>query len=202
MRILLFGDSITYGAWDSEGGWADRLKRWVHHYFLETNNKLQVINLGIGGDTSRKVLGRIEQEVQARYSPGWPFLFVFMFGTNDGRMRDGVTEVPIEEFTENYRKTIAYAKTFTEKIILVGLPPLGKAELDFKDMVYSDDVVRSYDAVVRDIATTENIPFVDVRQLFSSEDLFYSDMLHPNDKGHEIIYRAVKTVVEESLENS
>lgn len=27
MRILVFGDSIVYGAWDTEGGWAERLKK-------------------------------------------------------------------------------------------------------------------------------------------------------------------------------
>lgn len=54
MRILIFGDSITYGAWDSEGGWADRLKRWAHQHYLANGTKLQVINLGIGAILARK----------------------------------------------------------------------------------------------------------------------------------------------------
>jgi lysophospholipase L1-like esterase len=29
MRLLIFGDSITYGAWDIEGGWAARLRKFL-----------------------------------------------------------------------------------------------------------------------------------------------------------------------------
>jgi len=27
VNILVFGDSITYGAWDEEGGWVQRLRK-------------------------------------------------------------------------------------------------------------------------------------------------------------------------------
>jgi len=199
MRILVFGDSITYGAWDSEGGWADRLKRWAHQRYLENGTKLQVINLGIGGNTSRGILARMEHEIKARHSASWPFMIILMLGSNDGRVRDGVVEVPLEQFVHNYHEIVEIAKGYTDKIIVVGLPPLGQLEIDFKEMQYSDATLESYDAQIRTIAGAYNLPFVDIRPLFTSKDSFSPDLLHPNDAGHEIIYEAVKAEVEEML---
>jgi len=31
MIVFIFGDSITQGLWDSEGGWADRIKAFVQN---------------------------------------------------------------------------------------------------------------------------------------------------------------------------
>lgn len=199
MRILVFGDSITYGAWDSEGGWADRLKRWAHQYYLADGTKLQVINLGIGGDTSRKILVRIESEITVRYSPKWPLVIVLMFGTNDGRVRNGEVEVSLEEFNENYRKIVSTARKYTNKILIVSLPPAGQATVDFKDNQYSDATIQTYDSAVRNIAAEENLPFVDIRPLFAGENLFCPDMLHPNDEGHMVICQAVREKLDELL---
>lgn len=199
MRILAFGDSITYGAWDSEGGWADRLKRWAHQRYLGNGTKLQVINLGIGGNTSRAILARMENEIKARHSASWPFMVILMFGSNDGRIREGVVEVPLEEFAQNYREIVEIAKSFTDSIVTVGLPPLGQPELDFKEMQYSDATLERYDSEVRKIASEYNLPFINIRPLFTSKDVFCHDLLHPNDKGHEIICDAVKAEVEKLL---
>ena len=67
-RILIFGDSIVYGAWDSEGGWVDRLKRDAHKLYFDTKGetKIQILNCGIGGETSRGLLKRVEQEILSR----------------------------------------------------------------------------------------------------------------------------------------
>ena len=200
MRILVFGDSITYGAWDSEGGWADRLKRWAHQRYIQKGTKLQVINLGIGGDTSRKILARMENEIKARHSASWPFIIILMLGSNDGRIREDIVEVPFDEFATNYREIVRVAKSYTDKVITVGLPPLGQPEIDFKEMQYSDAALERYDSGIRIIASEDNLPFVDVRPLFTSKDVFSPDLLHPNDNGHEIIYEAVKAEVEKLLD--
>ena len=200
MRILVFGDSITYGAWDSEGGWADRLKRWAHQRYIQKGTKLQVINLGIGGDTSRKILARMENEIKARHSASWPFIIILMLGSNDGRIREDIVEVPFDEFATNYREIVRVAKSYTDKVITVGLPPLGQPEIDFKEMQYSDATLESYNAQIHTIADENGLSFVDVRPLFTSKVVFSPDLLHPNDNGHEIIYEAVKAEVEKLLD--
>lgn len=64
MVICIFGDSITWGASDSEkGGWVERLKI----YFGEKYD-INVYNLGISGDATEDLLVRIEKELRSRKS--------------------------------------------------------------------------------------------------------------------------------------
>src|SRR4051794_32573375 len=107
MRVLVFGDSVIYGAWDSQGGWVDRLKRDYHKRYIETqdykNNLHQVLNLGIGGDTTVGLVQRMEQEITVRTSKSWPFVFVISIGSNDSCSVDTIENirVPFEEFVKN-----------------------------------------------------------------------------------------------------
>jgi len=63
MNILIFGDSITWGAYDPEqGGWATRLR----NYFEAKNHDVDVYNLGISDDITSGLLNRVEAEVKSR----------------------------------------------------------------------------------------------------------------------------------------
>ena len=196
MRILAFGDSITYGGWDTDGGWVERIKRRAHSATIESKgaNKLQVFNLGIGGSTSARLLARMELEIQNRYFAMWPFVFIIAVGTNDGRSVNGKPEVSLDEYKRNITHITTIAKKYTDKILFLGLPPLGEDSLDFKGQLYSDSVVENYNDALEVIVRAEGIGFVPIRQLFESQpqnNLFAYDSLHPASKGHEIIAQAV-----------
>ena len=62
MIICIFGDSVTWGAYDPEqGGWATRLR----NYFEAQENNIDVYNLGISGDATADLLKRIEVEAKS-----------------------------------------------------------------------------------------------------------------------------------------
>lgn len=202
IRILVFGESITQGCWDTEGGWVDRLKREAHAKTVasEGATKIQVFNLGISGDTSTKILTRIEGEITARTSEQWQLRVVLCFGVNDSRVTDGVVAVPIEKFRENAREIIAKARRFTNDIIIVGTSPLGKPVVPFKASEYTDASVRTYDDALKEIAETAGIQYIPIRPVFEQETdyptLFSYDSLHLSDAGHALI---AKTVAETLL---
>jgi len=196
MRLLAFGDSITYGAWDTKGGWVERLKKIAHATTVESNgkNKIQVINLGIGGNTSTSLLARMESEIKSRVSANWPFVFIIAIGTNDGRTSNSEPEVPVEKFADNVNQIVTIAEKYTDKIIFLGIPPIGSASLDFKDQIYSDDTIETYSDVVERIANGRGVTFVPIRPLFESSEsknLFAYDSLHPGNEGHELIVEAI-----------
>lgn len=204
MRILVFGDSIVYGAWDAEGGWVERLKKWAHQKTVKSNGetKVQVLNLGIGGDSSTKILARIESEIVARYSGSWPFIFVFTFGTNDERSIDGKVETTIEQYEANIHKIIDCAKQHTDKIIFLGIPPLGHPTVVFKGQEYSDERIKQYEDVLRKIVQENNLLFIEVREVFETRKangLYAYDNLHPNDEGHQLIADLVRPELEKLL---
>lgn len=201
MRFLVFGDSITYGAWDTQGGWADRLKRWAHEQYIQNDSKVQIYNLGIGGDTSAKIVGRISAEIQARRSVSWPITILLMCGTNDGRVSNDAIEVPIDAFTANIQSIITASQRWSAKVILVGLPPVASDDVHFKDFHYSSTTVAAYDAELQRIGFENGLDYINIRQCFDPKTMLYSDGLHPNDKGHEVIYQEVKNVLEKLLKN-
>lgn len=200
-RIVVFGDSVAYGAWDSKGGWVDRLKQWAHQLTIESagETKLQVFNLGIGGDTSTGIAGRIETELAARQSDSWPLVAIVSYGANDERTTDGLVKTDLEAFKDNTRRIIADARKFTDKLIFVGNLRLPEEVLTFKGREYSDVRLQDYEAVQREIVEAAGLPFVDVRSLFATNDLYAFDRIHPNDAGHALIFEAVRASLEKLL---
>ncbi|MDP3998378.1 MAG: hypothetical protein Q8P89_02085 [bacterium] len=68
IHILAFGTSTTYGAWDIEGGWVQRLRRFLDEKIITANYEHDyfVYNLGVSGDKSADILERFETETKAR----------------------------------------------------------------------------------------------------------------------------------------
>ncbi len=192
MRLLIFGDSIAYGDWDSAGGWVDRLKRENNSSFLENGGvtKTQAVNLGVGGDTTSKLLVRMKNEIDARISASWPLAIFIAIGINDSRTISGKPEATIDKFQANLGKLIEIAKNYTTRIVLLGTTPLPKSQVEFKDYLYDDERLKLYDAEIKKIAAVEKVDYLPLRPAFEKagvESLFCFDSLHPNDNGHMII---------------
>lgn len=206
MRVLVFGDSITYGAWDTQAGWVERIKCTAHEQTVQSEgkNKVQVINLGIGGDTSTKILKRMPAEIESRYSASWPFVFVITFGANDERSIDGKIETPVEQFEANVKEIIALAKQHSDKILFLGIPPIGKPVVEFKGQEYSDERVKEYEQRLQAIVEDAGLPFVPIRPVFEQaglDSLYAYDFIHPNDKGHQLIADTIQPRLQEILAN-
>jgi lysophospholipase L1-like esterase len=192
MRILIFGDSIAYGAWDTEGGWAERLKREAHQQTVQTKGliKVQVLNLSIGGDTSTKIVKRMASEIEARLSPNWSLLFVISFGVNDERFINSKPETSLKHFGENIEQIINIAKKYSNKIIFLGIPPVGQSIVIFKNYEYSDERAKLYDQLMQNIVDKSGLKFLPVRSEFEKvgiDKLYYYDNIHPNNNGHQLI---------------
>jgi lysophospholipase L1-like esterase len=197
MRILVFGDSITWGGYDTEGGWADRIKRQMITDFVGEGEKHQLYNMGIGGETSTGLLARIEAETTARQSSSWQFAFVIATGINDTRDVDqpGNIETTPELFAENLHGIIQIAKKYSSKILVLGLTLAQSETLQFKNLTYKNDVIRAYDQIITDVTTAEGVPKVALLHALedgAAKGLYVSDGLHPNDAGHELIASLVQ----------
>ena len=121
-QILLFGDSVAYGAWDLEGGWAQRLRKWLDEIVIKSDYEKYFIvyNLGIDGDTSEGLLKRFEQEAKPRISQEEETIFIFHIGGNDSLFNNKTKKhrVSPENYEKNIREIISVAKKYSKKIIL------------------------------------------------------------------------------------
>lgn len=200
-RVLVFGDSIAYGGWDTEGGWVERVKKDAHKATTDSlgETKTQVLNLGIGGNSSSKVLDRFENETAVRCSPSWPAIILFSFGANDQRSFKGKCENDLELFKENTRNLIELAKKYSSKIAFIECPPIGDEVVMFKGWEYSNVRLREYMDAQKNIVTAAGLPFIETWGKFDQQDSYVYDNLHLNDKGHEILHKIASTELQKLL---
>ena len=194
MRVLVFGDSITYGAWDKEGGWVQRLRK-----FLEKKNFFVVYNLGVSGNDTNDLLERFEFETNQRLKEGEETVILFAIGTNDSQFlhKESQNRVPIENFKENIRKLIKLARKFSSKIAFVGLTPVDETKTDpipwDRNKSYKNEFIQKYNQAIKTICNENKISFIEVfEKLKGKNQNFLEDGLHPNSNGHQQIFELVK----------
>lgn len=208
MKILLFGDSITYGAWDPEGsGWATRLRRYVDLKSLPVKHDEyhHVYNLGVCGDNSSYLLERFERELGARRRREQACAIVFAIGVNDSLYfhETGLNAVTPDKFEENLEQLISLAKKYTTKIVFVGLLPVDDSKMDpvpwAPNISLRTEHIRTYNNTVGEVCQKNKIDFIDLFDSFIQKGhlSLLDDGIHPNQEGHAIVFEIIsKALVE------
>src|SRR6185369_773264 len=129
MRVLVFGDGIAYGEYDTQGGWVDRLKvAYFDKRLTYTQADIPAVyNLGVASDTARSLAARLSHEVVVRRST-WEsdtnFVIIIAIGINDSLIDDDGAYVSTpERYFHELEDLYAMAHLFSEKILFVGLTP-------------------------------------------------------------------------------
>lgn len=159
---------------------------------------LRVVNMGIDGNTSRDLLARWETDVNAQA----PDLVAVLIGINDvWRQFDSPfqpeTHVLPDEYAANLRQ-IARQQT-QHPYRLVFLSPFFLESNPQEPMRARMD---EYGALMREVATENGIPFVDLQQAFAGLlQNFYPgyltwDRVHPSEPGQLVIARKLMGAVE------
>lgn len=200
-QILIFGASTTYGAWDLEGGWAQRLRKYLDKKIINSNYELYylVYNLGIDGDTTRGILKRFESEAKPRIWEDEETIFIISIGINDTifNNKDKSFKCPSKIYKKNLKRLLKLAKKYSEKIIFVGSTPADK-RVDpipwVPDCSYKNKYIKEYNKIAANIAKENGNLFIDVFKKFEKLDYksLLADGVHPNSKGHEIIFENIK----------
>jgi len=203
VRALVFGSSIAEGYWATQGGWVQRLVNDVARYHVAKNQGATdgdwVMNVGIGGDTVRRVIDRFPAEARARLGMRPDELaVVFAVGANDSMRIAGRELSTPQRFREDLAELHRLARELTDRILFVGftaMDPDGEATRRFFDPAR----VRDFQEVLARFAVDSGSEFVDVmaefQALVDAGHRLLVDGVHPNDAGHEVIYRQVKPVL-------
>ena len=203
-KILVFGDSVAWGAFDEEGGWVDRLKKnYIKEY---KDKKVQIYNLGASGADSNGILKYLKLDIERLVKlveiEKEKLIILFSIGKNDPyyiNTKDKVNISPLE-FENNIENIIKIAKQYSNRIIFTGLigvnndltQPRSRDEFwDNKDMV-------KYNNIIQNICEKNNVHFIPLINFLNlKQDL--KDGLHPNTKGHKKIYERVKEFLENKI---
>ncbi len=192
--ICVFGASITWGAVDPEhGGWVGRLKTFLD---LERNFEIDVYNLGVSDDKSTDLLKRFDVECKARE----PNIILISIGINDSQYINDKNNLrtPPEEFKSNIQKLIKIGQAFTSKIVFVGFNPVDESKTMpipwSSEKYYTNENVKKYNNIVESVCEENSLPFVEIFEEWMKLNYkeLLEDGLHPNPKGHQKIFEAVK----------
>jgi len=188
MVICIFGDSITWGAFDyKNGGWVGRLR----NYFEEKDEEIEVYNLGVAGNKTKDLLARFENEVKVRKVD----VIVFAIGINDVG-RDEVS------FSNNINKLYKMARKYSSKIVFIGLTRVDERKTKvlsfFAGKKYTNSRIEKLDEIIKDFCQKMDLKYIEVGDLIKNEDLV--DGLHPNSTGHEKMYKRIRAELKNYLE--
>lgn len=213
MRVLVFGDSIAQGFYDSKGGWVQRLATDMHSKTLAAMNGggdfyVEVHNLGVSGDTTEGVLDRIEAEIEARRLYDDEDIIIIAIGTNDVVLRDNTPIQDVYEFQEAYEALLKEASSLADKILCVGLPAVDESLTDpwkfsATGKQWKNNRIDLFEDTIKQAAERQDLSFVPIYDKYVSAmkagKKLHSDGLHPSEAGHELIYQVVKPKLEELL---
>ncbi|WP_300672760.1 GDSL-type esterase/lipase family protein [Soonwooa sp.] len=202
---LFFGDSITYGEYDGIlGGWVDNLKRYLHsRYYNDDAKEVNAFNLGIGGENTKGLLSRINNEILARLSPEHNLIFLF-YGANDLAIKNNQETIPVQEFEINIKEAVKIAKRYTTEIYLISIIPI-KSEIDgvtvSSGKTRTNARVNLYNKVLERVSVLEDVTYLDINSKFSkfTDEYISKDGIHPNEKGYQVISDCIKPILEKYL---
>ncbi len=208
-HILVFGDSIAWGAWDAQGGWVERLKNLTNEknkkYSTDKDFWCLIYNLGVSGEISDNIITRFDTETKSRLSENKENIIIFALGTNDSSFLKSKKDnwVPIKRFEKNIQKLIDLSSKRFAKTIFLGITPVDEDKTNpipwATDIYYTNENVKQYNKIMSKICALNGAEFIDIFEVFSKSgpNRLLEDGLHPNTDGHKLIFEAVKGFLDE-----
>lgn len=207
LKIVAFGDSLTAGVAvpKDENNWTD---------ILANELDAEVINSGIGGNTSAQGLARIQKDVISHM----PDAVLICFGMNDHVItsEDGRCKVSEADFCRNITEIVTRVRDIGAKPILI-TPNAVIEEYYFRrhprewyeSVGGANAQLAKYCERIREIAATMSLPVVDIFNSSSKQELRellrtpehgkMADGVHPYGNGISFYANAIITILKEAL---
>ena len=196
--ILIHGASTAAGWYDMErAGWVNRL----HIEALHTNKEspqeaISIQNASIPGNTLLGIMKDIDRV--DRYRKLGSVTAILAIGLNESKIMKGRNRplVSLEKFQSALSEYGDYVESRGGELVYVGTEVLLDSTIVTENgNTFEDDLVAEYDALIEQQAAKTGSPYVSLETLFSEagvENAVASDGYHPNELGHELIYRSIK----------
>ena len=199
LTLVAFGDSITQASSelpDESQRWPALLDASLRARF--PGSSVTVINAGIGGNTSREGLARMEHDV-LRHRPD---CVLVEFGGNDATPEPD-RHVTIEEYAANLSTMKARLDALGGcRMVLLTFPPVLDLQhawqAAFKDVGGQDRYLEQYRRVTREFASRHGLPLADIDAALRPKpaENTLPDGVHLTAAGNRVVAETVlRTVV-------
>lgn len=202
-RWLVLGASHANGSYDSYGGWATRLKCFLHMVSVASQFEEEHLqyDLTISANTTDLLLERFEAESKTRITQGKDHIALISLGTTDSEVhiKTKRSSISIDKFRDNIGLLIDRSRTMGMRPIFIGLTPVNE------DLVYpmpwkkgfglSNESIQCFDKVIRMVCKNRNVEYIELFSTISNLN-FEKDLLvdgvHMNTQGYNIVYGLIK----------
>lgn len=197
VRVVFLGDSITEKNFCTRG--KSNYVDYLNAYFISHNPRTNIKNAGKSGDTTRKALARLQQDV-LEFKPDLTFV---MLGINDC---SSWFNVPLEEYKQNLKNIITQLLNNNSAVIVMTqnefLPNPYDGKVTFTDY-------EKFAAAAIETATSLKVRVIDNLSRWQKlkkeqPEKFKSymyDWIHPNEEGHIFYYLGIKQELDKILLN-
>ena len=126
------------------------------------------------------------------------FKEIFSIGINDSQFifSQQKNKISKSHYQANLEKLINLAANYSKKILFVGITPCDETKTNplawDKSKCYKNEYIEQYNSVAQMVCTKNKIDFINLLPLFKNRNELLEDGLHPNTKGHELIFTEVK----------
>lgn len=171
-KVVCFGDSITHLGFPK---------------LIAEQLGVTVINAGVGGNTTRAGLARMEKDVLAQK----PDAVTMLFGTNDSVLdKPNTYKTAPAQFEANLTEMVSRCRAAGAKVVLGTLPPIiaapyftrhPQANYDAKGGL--DKVLAEYQAITLSVGKKLGVPVVDFHTTLAKDWPQHSrDGVHPDEE--------------------
>ena len=199
-RIICFGDSIT------EAAEVPPPQRWTAHLQTALDELwpggFEIINCGIGGDTSAQGFDRLGTDVL----PHLPGVLLVEFGLNDANVYDWarVPRVSTDEFRINLREFQRLALNHGGQCVFIVNHTLGPVPgSQGNDRSFQENFA-PYNLVIRELAVTLNTPYIDLPSMMAAHkipvgEFVDSDGIHLTAMGNRLYAEMILAGLQETI---
>lgn len=200
VRVVTLGDSITKGARPGVAP-AQTFPALLQAALRERGLRVDVHNVGIGGERTDLALARIARDVMSQR----PHLVTVMYGTNDSWVDKGKTEsrLPESAYEKNLSELVARLRAAGSEVVLMTEPRFGDGNPRNGLDEDPNGRLARYMAACRAVARALSVPLVDHFEGWSARQrgghavqAWTTDGCHPNADGHADLAARTLAVIE------
>ncbi len=197
--IFVFGDSLSFETSSKAKEWTALIRKSFNK--CQTNIS-EFYNLSIPGDTSTKLLQRIDSELKARNRNNNSKIVIFV-GINDSQkyIKNNKYFINPEDFRKNISEISKVTKKYSSNVYIISIPPVNEIKtypVIWRPSLYqTNSNIKEYNHLLHNVCIDNQINYINVFDKLIKYNKITYDGFHPNNFAHRIIYKEIITKIKE-----
>lgn len=213
IQFFILGSSSAYGVGSESGGWAEMLKQHLHTRMYAnggTGEKYELFNFAKSGAKVEFVQRTYKEQIES-YKKSGKSIVLIDIGTNNTKAENDPTNFVStpEQFKIEITKLLSELQNTVDIVLFVGGGWVDETKTNPKEnsdtgrkSYFTNSRKQQFKEVLKNICLGLNIEFIElgVGPEEWVEKYVFKDGLHPNQVGHELIFKKVLVQIDPLLQ--